>query len=74
MWLLELSYEDITSYPPAMDFDPRQRVAFAAELFDLGESPVDPQPAMQALPIVATMNRLSIQPTPIRSPVIVRTR
>jgi hypothetical protein len=74
MWLLELSYEDITPYPPGMDFDPRQRVAFAAELIDIGESPVDPQPAMQALPIASSMTRLSIQAVAIRSPVIVRTR
>lgn len=74
LWLVEISYEEIAPYFPAMDFAPRQRVAFAAELVDLGESPVDPQPAMQALPIAATMTRLSIQPMPIRSPIIVKTR
>jgi len=74
LWLVEISYEEIAPYPPAMDFDPRQRVAFAAELVDLGESPVDPQPAMQALPIASTMTRLSIQPVPIRSPIILKTR
>lgn len=47
LWLLEISYSEIAPYPPAMDFDPRQRVAFAAELFDRSENPVDPQPAMQ---------------------------
>ena len=74
LWLVEISYEDIAPYAPAMDFDPRQRVAFAAELFDLGEDPADPQPAMQALPIAATMTKLSIQPVPIRNPIIVKTR
>lgn len=74
MWLLELSYDEVAPYTPGMDFDPRQRVAFAAELYDLGDSSVDPQAAMQALPIAATMNRLSIQPQAIRSPIIVRTR
>ena len=74
LWLLEVSYDEIAPYPPATDFDPRQRVAFAAELMDLGESAADPQPAMQALPIAATMNRLSIQPMPVRSPIIVKTR
>ncbi len=74
LWLLEISYEEIAPYPPAMDFDPRQRVAFAAELVDEGEAAVDPQAAMQALPIANTMNRLSIQPTPIRSPIIFKTR
>lgn len=74
LWLLELSYEEIFDYPPGMNFDPRQRVAVAAELLDRGAAPVDPQPAMQALPIAASMTRLSIQPSVVRSPVIVRTR
>jgi hypothetical protein len=74
MWLLELSYDEIAPYPSAMDFDPRQRVAFVAQLFDHGEEPIDPQSAMQALPITASMSRLSIQPTAIRSPIIIRTR
>jgi len=30
LWLLELSYEEVFAYPPGMDFDPRQRVAFPA--------------------------------------------
>jgi hypothetical protein len=74
MWLLELSYEEIAPYPPAMDFDPRQRVAFAAELIDEHPSPVDPQPAMQALPNAAAMTRLSAQRAATRTPIIVRTR
>jgi hypothetical protein len=74
LWLLELSYEDIAPYYPGIDFDPRQRIAFAAELLDLGEKPVDPQAALQALPAAASMTRLSVQAVPIRSPVIVRTR
>jgi hypothetical protein len=74
LWLLEISYEEIAPYTAAMDFDPRQRVAFAAELLDDGEDPVDPQPAMQALPIAPTMTRLSIQPVPIRSPIVIKTR
>ncbi|MCG3180470.1 MAG: hypothetical protein BIFFINMI_02831 [Phycisphaerae bacterium] len=74
MWLVELSYEEVAPYPPGMDFDPRQRVAFAAELVDLGESPIDPQVAMQSLSIAASMTRLSIQPVAVRSPIIVRTR
>ena len=73
-WLVDLSYEEIAPYPPGMDFDPRQRVAFAAELYDAGATRADPQPAMQALRIAASMTRLSVQPEPIRSPVIIRTR
>lgn len=74
VWVLELYYDDIFDYPPGLEFDSRQRVAFAAELVDRGSSPVDPQVAMQALPNVASMNRLSIQPTPVRTPIVIRTR
>jgi hypothetical protein len=74
LWLMELSYDEVFAYPPGMDFDPRQRVAFAAELIDRSETAVDPQPAMQALPIAASMNRLSIQPVAVRNPVIIRSR
>ena len=72
LWVLELQYDEIFDYPPGMDFDPRQRVAFAAELVDLGNSPIDPQPAVQALPSAAAMNRFSIQASRVRTPVIVR--
>ncbi len=74
MWTLEFSYDEIAPYQAAMDFDPRQRVAFAAELLDRGARPISPQDALQALPIAATMNRLSIQNTPVRSPIILKTR
>jgi hypothetical protein len=74
LWVVEFTYEDVFQYPPGMDFDPRQRVAIAAELYDNDSDPVDPQPALQALPAAALMNRLSIQPTAIRNPIIVRSR
>jgi hypothetical protein len=74
LWLMEISYEEIAPYPPATDFDSRQRVAFAAELVDHGETAADPQAAMQALPMAASMNRLSIQSVSVRSPIIIRTR
>lgn len=74
LWVLELSYDEIYGYAPGMDFDPRQRVAIAAELVDRGEAAVDPQLAMQALPIASSMTRLSVFPSAIRTPVIVRTR
>ncbi len=74
MWLVELSYEEVFAYPPGMDFAPQQRVAFAAEICDEGSQPLDPQAAMQALPIAASMTRLSIQSSAIRSPVIIRSR
>lgn len=74
MWLIELGYEETFQPPPGIAFDPRQRVAFAAELLDAGEEPVDPQAAMQSLPIANTLVRLSSQPQPIRTPVVIRPR
>jgi hypothetical protein len=60
-WTLELDYNEIAEYPPGA-FTNEQRVAFAAELFDDSslDDALSPQPAMQALPEVATMNRLSV--------------
>jgi len=74
MWELELSYEELFDYPPGMEFSLQQRVAFAAELIDESENPVDPQTAIQALPIVATMNHLSIESTSIRNAAVIRAR
>ena len=74
LWLMEISYEEIAPYPPATTLTLRERVAFAAELVDRGEAAVDPQAAMQALPIAASMTRLSIQSVALRSPIIVKTR
>jgi hypothetical protein len=74
MWLLEMSYDEIADYYSAIDFTPQQRVAFAAELFDSGEDPVTPQPAIQSLPAAATMTRLSVPPTYVRTPVVLKSR
>lgn len=74
LWLLEFSYDEVFDYPPGMEFDSRQRVAIAAELFDRGAKRSDPQQALQALPIATSMTRLSVQSTPIRTPVVVRAR
>ncbi|MGA2173233.1 MAG: S8 family serine peptidase, partial [Sedimentisphaerales bacterium] len=72
-WILEISYEQIADYFPGIDFTPEQRVAFAAELIDKGESPVSPQSAMQSLPVAATMNRLSQPHVVVRAPVLLKT-
>ena len=72
-WLLEISYEQIAEYFAGIDFTPQQRVSFAAELFDAGKRRVSPQVLMQSLPI-ASMQRLSIQPTAIRTPVVIKSR
>jgi hypothetical protein len=74
MWILRLRYEETAPYAPGRVVDPRQRVAFAAELVDLGDDSLDPQPSVQALPAAESMVRLSALATPLRTPVIVRTR
>jgi len=74
LWMLEVSYKELADPPAGIDFDSGQRVAIAAELYDRGEKPVDPQPTMQALDITATMNRLSIGPATIRTPVVLKSR
>jgi len=73
-WLLELSYEEVAEYYLTMDFIPQQRVAMAAELYDENEQPLSPQPFLQALPIVATMNRLSVGTNVIRNPIALKNR
>ncbi len=69
---LDLSYTLEASYQAAMNFDPRQRVAFVAELFDEDESSESPLGYVQALPIASSFDRLSVAgigmpiPVPIR--------
>ena len=74
MWLIEVYYTEIADYHPAIDFSPQQRCAFALELFDASEKPVSPQAAIQSLPLAMTMNRLSVQPAVVRSPIILKSR
>lgn len=73
-WLAEIDYEVKAADYPAFDVTPQQRVAFAAELFDLSEAPLSPQDYVQSLPIAKSMNRLSIPPAIIRAPVIIKSR
>lgn len=74
MWLIELSYDQMADYCPAIAFSPQQRVSFAAELFDESEEPVSPQAMLQALPIAQTMQRLSIPQAAVQTPIVLRTR
>lgn len=71
LWDLEISYEQIAEYYPAITFAPQQRVALAAELRDAAPEPVSPQRAVQALPAAASMTRLGL-PSAVAVPIIVR--
>lgn len=72
-WLIEVAYVQIAEYHAAMSFPPQQRVAFAAELVDLGPKKLSPQPHLQALAVTKTMTRLTVPPTATRLPVVLRT-
>ncbi|MEO5960872.1 MAG: S8 family serine peptidase, partial [Opitutaceae bacterium] len=74
LWLLELTYQQAAEYHPAIDFNPQQRVAFAAELYDESEQPSSPQAALQTLPATANMTRFAIGATVVRNPVVLRNR
>lgn len=71
-WLIELSYEQIAEYYPAMIFPPQQRVAFAAEIIDEGQARVSPQSILQSLVMTQSMTRLSVPPAVTRMPVVLR--
>jgi hypothetical protein len=72
-WLIEMEYHQIAEYHPAMIFPPQQRVAFAAEIFDDGDSQVSPQSILQSMPMTQSMIRLSIPPAVARMPVVLKT-
>ena len=72
MWLVEISYEQIAAYHPGMVFPSKQRVAFAAELFDSSSAEVSPQESLQGLPVANSMTRLTLQSVSARYPVILR--
>ena len=72
-WLIEIAYEQAAEYHPAMTFPPQQRVAFAAELADLGQRRLSPQPALQSLSATTTMTRLTVPPTVARLPIVLKT-
>lgn len=74
VWLVELSYEDIAEYYPALAFPSQQRVAFAAELYDPEDHGSSLQAAIQALPLAVSMNRLSVTPIVVRTPIPLKTR
>lgn len=72
LWNLELAYEQIAEYYPAITFASQQRVAFAAELRDVGSEPLSPQESVQRLPTAMSMIRLGIPGTPLEVPIILR--
>ena len=58
-WTLEFSYSKIAAYAAGHFPSPAQRVAFAAEIWDEAEEPVEPHSFVQGLPIASTLVQLS---------------
>jgi hypothetical protein len=58
-WTLEVSYSKIAAYAAGHFPSPAQRVAFAAEIWDESEAPVEPHSFVQSLPIASTLVQLS---------------
>ncbi len=58
-WVLEFSYSQIAAYAAGHIVPPAQRVAFAAEIWDENETPVEPHRFVQALPIASSLVHLS---------------
>jgi hypothetical protein len=58
-WVLEFSYSQIAAYAAGHIVPPSQRVAFAAEIWDQSENPLEPHSFVQSLPIASTLVKLS---------------
>jgi hypothetical protein len=59
LWMLEFKYSQVAAYAAGHVVTPFQRVAFAAEIWDESETPLDPHGYVQSLPIAPTLIRLS---------------
>lgn len=71
LWILECEYESLGPDPVGMTVSPQQRVGAILVLYDESESPVSPQPLIQAMPIAVEMDRLSVQ-APLNAPILVK--
>lgn len=72
-WILEVEYDEIGEYPPAMTVSPQQRIGVVLELFDAGDTAMSPQAAIQALPVAMNMHRLGVLQQPMQTPILIRT-
>jgi hypothetical protein len=59
LWMLEFTYRQAAAYAAGHTVPPSQRIAFAAEIWDEAEIPLDPHVFVQSLPIASTFIRLS---------------
>jgi hypothetical protein len=59
VWVLELSYTELASYPASLIVSPEQRVGLAIRLEDKGDEPISPHDPVASHPMASTMTRLS---------------
>ena len=59
LWVLEFNYSQAAAYAAGHTVPPSQRVAFAAEIWDEAEIPLNPHSFVQSLPIASSLVRLS---------------
>ncbi len=64
-WIVEMSYKQIAAYAAGHLPTPLQRIAFAAELKDIGETPQSPQSFIQQIPASQEMTRFSTVALPL---------
>lgn len=64
-WIVEMSYKQIAAYAAGHVPTPLQRIAFAAELRDIGESPQSPQSFIQQIPAAQELTRFSTVALPL---------
>ena len=59
LWVLEFNYSQAAAYAAGHTVPTSQRVAFAAEIWDEAEIPLNPHSFVQSLPIASSLVRLS---------------
>jgi Subtilase family len=59
LWVLEFKYSQEAAYAAGHTVPPSQRFAFAAEIWDSTDTPLEPHSFVQSLPIASTFLRLS---------------
>lgn len=73
LWTIEIKYSQLAAYAAGHDVPDSQRVAFAAEIWDTSEKPVQPHSFVQSLPIASTFSRFSSNATWLPQAVTVTT-
>ena len=71
MWVVELSYDEVATYPIGVTVSPIQRIAFVAELSDGHGVPTPPHEDIQKLKVAQTMTQLASTTIPLPTTLLV---